>query len=45
MEYLVGPGRELSLYFRYASVGLLSFSTGSSDYQYTAVILGFNWVL
>ncbi len=44
LGYLIGQGRELSLSFGYSSAGLLSFSTGSSDYRYTALILGLNWV-
>lgn len=42
--YLVGPARELSLAFGYSSAGLANFSTGSSDYRYTSITLGFNWV-
>lgn len=42
--YLIAPGRELSLSLGYSSAGLTSFSTGSSDYSYKAIILGLNWV-
>ena len=40
----LGPGRELSLSAGYSSTGLQSFSTGSSDYRYTAFGLGGSWV-
>ncbi len=43
--YRVAPGREVSLSAGYSSTGLQSFSTGSSDYRYTAIILGASWVL
>lgn len=42
--YLVGPGRELSLSYGYSTAGLVSFSTGASDYRYSAVILALDWV-
>ena len=42
--YEAGPGREVSLSFGYSSAGLVAFATGGSDYSYTAVILGFNWI-
>jgi tetratricopeptide (TPR) repeat protein len=42
--YMVAPGRELSLSLGYSTAGLSSFSTGSADYTYTAIILGFDWV-
>ncbi|MDP2958439.1 MAG: tetratricopeptide repeat protein [Longimicrobiales bacterium] len=44
LAYRVGPGRELSLSAGYSTTGLQSFSTGASDYRYTAVILGGSWV-
>ena len=40
----LAPGREFSLSGGYSSAGLQSFSTGSSDYRYGAVILSGNWV-
>jgi hypothetical protein len=39
-----GPGREISLSGGYSSAGLQSFSTGDSDYRYTALILSGSWV-
>ena len=42
--YLVAPGRELSLSYGYSSAGLVSFSTGSSDYRYSVVALALTWV-
>lgn len=42
--YLFAPGRELSVSYGYSSAGLLSFSTGASDYRYSAVIVGLSWV-
>jgi tetratricopeptide (TPR) repeat protein len=42
--YRFAPGREVSLSGGYSSTGLQSFSTGASDYHYTAVILGASWV-
>lgn len=44
LGYLIAPGRELSASFGYSSAGLLSFSTGSSEYRYTAFIVGLDWV-
>lgn len=41
--YLVGAGRELSLSYGYSTAGLLSFSTGASDYHYSALILALSW--
>lgn len=41
--YLIGPARELSLSYGYSSAGLLSFSTGSSGYRYSALILALAW--
>jgi hypothetical protein len=41
--YRFAPGREVSLAGGYSSTGLQSFSTGASDYRYTAVILGATW--
>ena len=43
VAYRMGPGREVSLGAGYSSAGLQSFSTGASDYRYTAVILGAGW--
>jgi hypothetical protein len=45
VAYRIAAGRELSLSFGYSSAGLMSFSTGASDYRYTALILGLNWTL
>jgi tetratricopeptide (TPR) repeat protein len=42
--YRLAPGRELTLSAGYSSTGLQSFSTGGSDYRYTAVIVGGSWV-
>lgn len=42
--YLVGPGRELSFSYGYSTAGLVSFSTGASDYRYSAVIVALDWV-
>ena len=42
--YRLAPGRELTLSLGYSSTGLQSFSTGDSDYRYTAVIVGGSWV-
>ncbi|MDX1493289.1 MAG: tetratricopeptide repeat protein, partial [Longimicrobiales bacterium] len=42
--YLFAPRRELSLSYGYSSAGLLSFSTGSSDYRYSALIVALSWV-
>ncbi|MFQ5538478.1 MAG: tetratricopeptide repeat protein [Gemmatimonadota bacterium] len=44
VAYNVAPGREVSLSGGYSSTGLQSFSTGRSDYRYTAVILAASWV-
>ena len=45
VAYWLTPGREVSLGGGYSSTGLQSFSTGASDYRYTALIFGVNWVL
>jgi hypothetical protein len=42
--YRLAPGREIFLSAAYSSTGLHSFSTLSSDYKYTAVGVGLNWV-
>ena len=42
--YRLGPGQEISLSGGYSSAGLVSFATGGSGYDYTALIFGFNWV-
>ena len=42
--YRFAPGREISVGAGYSSTGLQSFSTGESDYRYTAVILGAAWI-
>ncbi|MBM4184604.1 MAG: tetratricopeptide repeat protein [Gemmatimonadetes bacterium] len=42
--YRVGAGRELSVGWGYSSTGLQSFSTGASDYRYTALVTGASWV-
>jgi tetratricopeptide (TPR) repeat protein len=41
--YRFAPGRELSLAWGYSSAGLKSFSTGDSDYRYTALVTGSSW--
>lgn len=41
--YTVASGREIALSGGYSSTGLQSFSTGSSDYRYSAVILSVGW--
>ncbi|HET9949795.1 MAG TPA: tetratricopeptide repeat protein [Longimicrobiales bacterium] len=43
VAYRFAPGREISLSVGYASAGLVSFATGWTDYDYTAVILGSSW--
>jgi len=43
--YRITPSRELSLSYGYSSAGLINFSTGSSDYRYSALILALNWTL
>ncbi|MEX2466170.1 MAG: tetratricopeptide repeat protein [Gemmatimonadota bacterium] len=45
VAYDVAPGREVSLSGGYSSTGLQSFSTGDSDYRYTALILSAGWRL
>jgi tetratricopeptide (TPR) repeat protein len=42
--YRIGPGRELTVSFGYSSAGLMGFRTGTSDYSYTALIIGSSWV-
>ncbi len=42
--YRFAPGREITLSAGYSSTGLQSFSTGSSDYRYIAIIVGGSWV-
>ena len=42
--YRFKPGREISLTGGYSSAGLQSFTTGESDYRYTALTLGARWV-
>ncbi len=44
VAWQAGPGRELSLSAGYSTTGLQSFSTGSSDYRYTALVLAASWV-
>jgi tetratricopeptide (TPR) repeat protein len=41
--YRFSPGRELSLALGYSTAGLQSFSTGDSDYRYTALVSGLSW--
>lgn len=41
--YLVGPGQEVSVSYGFSSAGLISFSTGASDYRYSAVIVALSW--
>ncbi len=43
LAYRIAPGREVSLSAGYSSAGLVSFATGSSNYSYTAFILGSSW--
>jgi tetratricopeptide (TPR) repeat protein len=42
--YRFAPGRELSVAWGYSSAGLQSFTTGASDYRYTALVSGLSWV-
>jgi tetratricopeptide (TPR) repeat protein len=42
--YQFARGKEVSVGAGYSSAGLQSFSTGASDYRYTAVILSASWV-
>jgi len=44
ISYRIDTGREVSLSGGYSSAGLTSFATGASGYDYTALILSFNWV-
>jgi len=44
VAYRWRPGRELSLSAGISTAGLQSFSTGSSDYDYTAIVAGASWV-
>ena len=44
LAWRFAPGREVSVSGGYSSAGLQSFSTGSADYRYTALIFGGNWV-
>ena len=44
VAYRIGAGREVSLSLGYSSAGLTSFATSDSGYEYTAIILGTNWV-
>jgi tetratricopeptide (TPR) repeat protein len=44
LGFRIAPGRELSLSAGYSSTGLQSFSSGASDYRYTALIVGAGWV-
>ncbi|HZD04502.1 MAG TPA: tetratricopeptide repeat protein [Longimicrobiales bacterium] len=44
LAWRLRPGRELSVSGGYSSTGLQSFSTGASDYRYTAVVVGASWV-
>jgi hypothetical protein len=43
VAYGFGPGRDVSFSVGYSTAGLVSFTTASSDYSYTAVILGSSW--
>lgn len=43
VSYDIAPGREVALSGGYSSTGLQSFSTGGSDYRYTALILSAGW--
>ncbi len=43
--YLIAPRRELSVSYGYSTAGLVSFSTGSSDYRYSAMIVALSWAL
>ena len=42
--YRFAPGREISVAWGYSSAGLQSFTTGASDYRYTALVSGISWV-
>jgi hypothetical protein len=44
VAYRLAPGREISVAAGYSSTGLQSFSSGASDYRYTALIFGGSWV-
>lgn len=44
LAYRLAPGREISVSGGYSSTGLQSFSTGDSDYEYTALIFSLSWV-
>lgn len=44
LAYRLRPGREISLSGGFSSTGLQSFSTGESDYRYTALVAGVSWV-
>ncbi|MDZ7780498.1 MAG: tetratricopeptide repeat protein [Gemmatimonadota bacterium] len=43
VSYDIAPGRNVALSGGYSSTGLQSFSTGDSDYRYTALILSAGW--
>ena len=45
LSYHLATGREISLSGGYSSAGLQSFSTGASDYRYSAIILSAAWRL
>jgi tetratricopeptide (TPR) repeat protein len=44
VAYRFARGREISLGWGYSSTGLQSFSTGDSDYRYTALVSGVSWI-
>jgi len=43
-DYRFAPGREISVAWGYSSAGLQSFTSGASDYRYTALVSGLSWV-
>jgi tetratricopeptide (TPR) repeat protein len=42
--YRIGAGREVSLAVGYSTAGLTQFATGESGYDYTAIVVGLNWI-
>jgi hypothetical protein len=44
VAYRLAPGREISVAGGFSSTGLQTFSTGTADYRYTALMVGGSWV-
>jgi tetratricopeptide (TPR) repeat protein len=44
VAYRIAPAGELSVAWGYSTTGLQSFSTGTSDYRYMALVTGATWV-